>query len=157
VKQYIDAVQIDGRQDQIDRIEIRQADGVRSVMQVTPTERPPSTSRDDGARPRKLLAALVLVVLASWQPCARRSEPICRCSCRAPALEQQILIEQLRSGALARLVLVAIEGGTAEMRGEARARSPNPCAPTRNFRRSPTAMAHRCRQTARSCSSSATF
>jgi len=36
VKQYIDAVQIDGRQDQIDRIEIRQADGVRSVMQITP-------------------------------------------------------------------------------------------------------------------------
>ena len=38
VKQYIDAVQIDGRQDQIDRIEIRQADGVRSVMQITPIE-----------------------------------------------------------------------------------------------------------------------
>ena len=36
MKQYIDAVQIEGRQDQIDRIEIRQADGVRSVMQVTP-------------------------------------------------------------------------------------------------------------------------
>jgi hypothetical protein len=38
VGRYIEAVQIDGRQDQIDRIEIRQADGVRSVMQVTPIE-----------------------------------------------------------------------------------------------------------------------
>lgn len=38
VGRYIEAVQIDGRQDQVNRIEIRQADGVRSVMQVTPIE-----------------------------------------------------------------------------------------------------------------------
>lgn len=38
---------------------------------------------------------------------------------RAPAVEQQILIEQLRAGALARLVLVAIEGGTAQERAQA--------------------------------------
>lgn len=37
VAQYIESVLIEGRQDQIDRIEIRQADGVRSVMQVVPT------------------------------------------------------------------------------------------------------------------------
>jgi hypothetical protein len=36
VAQLIEGVQIDGRQAQIDRIEIRQADGVRSVMQVEP-------------------------------------------------------------------------------------------------------------------------
>lgn len=36
VAQYIEAVLIEGRQDQIDRIEIRQADGVRSVMQIKP-------------------------------------------------------------------------------------------------------------------------
>ena len=67
-----------------------------------------------------LLAALVLVVLATWQ--AVRTPIRTDLSVflpRAPALEQQIPIEQLRSGALARLVLVAIEGGTAEMRGEA--------------------------------------
>ena len=38
---------------------------------------------------------------------------------RAPAVEQQILIEQLRAGAMARLVLVAIEGGTAQDRAQA--------------------------------------
>lgn len=37
VAQYIEAVLIEGRQDQIDSIEIRQADGVRSVMQIVPT------------------------------------------------------------------------------------------------------------------------
>jgi len=36
VAQYIEAVLIEGRQDQIDSIEIRQADGVRSVMQIVP-------------------------------------------------------------------------------------------------------------------------
>jgi Outer membrane lipoprotein carrier protein LolA-like len=36
VAQYIETVLIEGRQDQIDRIEIRQADGVRSVMQIVP-------------------------------------------------------------------------------------------------------------------------
>jgi len=36
VTQYIEAVLIEGREDQIDRIEIRQADGVRSVMQIMP-------------------------------------------------------------------------------------------------------------------------
>jgi hypothetical protein len=34
VAQYIETVLIQGQQDQIDRIEIRQADGVRSVMQI---------------------------------------------------------------------------------------------------------------------------
>jgi hypothetical protein len=34
--QYIETVLIESRQDQIDRIEIRQADGVRSVMQIVP-------------------------------------------------------------------------------------------------------------------------
>ena len=67
-----------------------------------------------------LLAALALIALAAWQ--AVRTPIRTDLSVflpRAPALEQQILIEQLRSGALARVVLVAIEGGTAEMRGEA--------------------------------------
>lgn len=36
VAQFIESVLIEGRNDQIDRIEIRQADGVRSVMQVVP-------------------------------------------------------------------------------------------------------------------------
>jgi len=36
VAQVIESVMIEGRQDQIDRIEIRQADGVRSVMQIEP-------------------------------------------------------------------------------------------------------------------------
>jgi hypothetical protein len=36
VAQYIETVLIQGRQDQVDRIEIRQADGVRSVMQIEP-------------------------------------------------------------------------------------------------------------------------
>jgi hypothetical protein len=36
VAQYIESVMIEGRQDRIDRIEIRQADGVRSVMQIEP-------------------------------------------------------------------------------------------------------------------------
>jgi Outer membrane lipoprotein carrier protein LolA-like len=36
VAQYIEAVLIEGRQDQIDRIELRQADGVRSVTQIVP-------------------------------------------------------------------------------------------------------------------------
>jgi Outer membrane lipoprotein carrier protein LolA-like len=40
VAQYIEAVLIGGRQDQIDRIEIRQADGVRSVMQIVPAAKP---------------------------------------------------------------------------------------------------------------------
>ena len=40
VAQYIEGVLIEGRQDQIDRIEIRQADGVRSVMQIVPGARP---------------------------------------------------------------------------------------------------------------------
>jgi hypothetical protein len=40
VAQYIEGVLIEGRQDQIDRIEIRQADGVRSVMQIVPSDRP---------------------------------------------------------------------------------------------------------------------
>jgi hypothetical protein len=40
IAQYIEVVRIQGRQDQIDRIEIRQADGVRSVMQITPNDRP---------------------------------------------------------------------------------------------------------------------
>ena len=67
-----------------------------------------------------LLAALVLVALASWQTARTPIRTDLSVFLpRAPALEQQILIEQLRSGALARLVLVAIEGGTAEMRGEA--------------------------------------
>ena len=34
VAQYIETVLIEGQQDRIDRIEIRQADGVRSVMQI---------------------------------------------------------------------------------------------------------------------------
>jgi hypothetical protein len=36
VAQVIETVLIQGQQDQIDRIEIRQADGVRSVMQIKP-------------------------------------------------------------------------------------------------------------------------
>jgi outer membrane lipoprotein-sorting protein len=40
IAQYIEGVLIEGRQDRIDRIEIRQADGVRSVMQITPHDGP---------------------------------------------------------------------------------------------------------------------
>jgi hypothetical protein len=39
--QYIEAVQIDGRLEQIERVEIRQADGVRSLMLVTPANDKP--------------------------------------------------------------------------------------------------------------------
>ncbi len=60
---------------------------------------------------------LALVAIAAWQ--ALRTPIRTDLSVflpRAPALEQQILIQQLRAGALARLVLVGIEGGTAEDR-----------------------------------------
>jgi len=36
VAQYIETVQIEGRGEKIDRVEIRQADGVRSLMLITP-------------------------------------------------------------------------------------------------------------------------
>jgi len=42
--QYIEIVQIQGRQDQIDRIEIRQADGVRSVMDIAPAVANPAAA-----------------------------------------------------------------------------------------------------------------
>jgi len=45
VAKFIESVQIEGREDQIDRIEIRQADGVRSVMQVTPVRAAAPTPR----------------------------------------------------------------------------------------------------------------
>jgi predicted exporter len=64
-----------------------------------------------------LLVWLVLLAVAAWL--AARTPVRTDLSVflpRSPALEQQILIEQLRAGALARLVLVAIEGGTAEDR-----------------------------------------
>jgi hypothetical protein len=48
VAQYIESVLIEGRQDQIDRIEIRQADGVRSVMQIEPV--PAARSAPDKSR-----------------------------------------------------------------------------------------------------------
>jgi hypothetical protein len=48
VAQYIETVLIEGRQDQIDRIEIRQADGVRSVMQIEPV--PAARSAPDKSR-----------------------------------------------------------------------------------------------------------
>jgi hypothetical protein len=48
VAQYIEAVLIEGRQDQIDRIELRQADGVRSVMQIVPA--PAATPAADKPR-----------------------------------------------------------------------------------------------------------
>lgn len=67
-----------------------------------------------------LLVWLGLIAIAAWQ--AARTPIRTDLSVflpRAPAIEQQILIEQLRAGALARLVLVGIEGGTAEERAEA--------------------------------------
>jgi len=67
-----------------------------------------------------LLVWLALLAIAVWQ--AARTPIRTDLSVflpRSPALEQQILIEQLRAGALARLVLVGIEGGTAEQRAEA--------------------------------------
>jgi predicted exporter len=67
-----------------------------------------------------LLVWLALLAIAAWQ--AARTPIRTDLSVflpRSPALEQQILIEQLRAGALARLVLVGIEGGTAEQRAEA--------------------------------------
>ena len=48
VAQYIETVLIEGRQDQIDRIEIRQSDGVRSVMQIEPV--PAARSAPDKSR-----------------------------------------------------------------------------------------------------------
>jgi predicted exporter len=63
---------------------------------------------------------LALLALAAWQ--AARTPIRTDLSVflpRSPAIEQQILIEQLRAGALARLVLVGIEGGTAEERAQA--------------------------------------
>jgi outer membrane lipoprotein-sorting protein len=50
VAQYIEAVMIEGRQDQIDRIEIRQADGVRSVMQIVPASTPAAKPAPDKPR-----------------------------------------------------------------------------------------------------------
>jgi predicted exporter len=67
-----------------------------------------------------LLLWLALVALAAWL--AWRTPLRTDLSVflpRSPALEQQILIEQLRAGALARLVLVGIEGGTADDRAQA--------------------------------------
>ncbi len=67
-----------------------------------------------------LLIWLALIAIAAWQ--AARTPIRTDLSVflpRAPAMEQQILIEQLRAGALARLVLVGIEGGTAEERAQA--------------------------------------
>lgn len=67
-----------------------------------------------------LLVWLALIAIAAWQ--AARTPIRTDLSVflpRSPAIEQQILIEQLRAGALARLVLVGIEGGTAEERAEA--------------------------------------
>jgi len=105
-----------------------------------------------------LLVWLALLAIAVWQ--AARTPIRTDLSVflpRSPALEQQILIEQLRAGALARLVLVGIEGGTAEQRAEAsRARWPQRCAVMRSSRRLPTATASRCRPTVRSSSGSAT-
>ncbi len=67
-----------------------------------------------------LLLWLALIAVALWQ--AVRTPIRTDLSVflpRSPAIEQQILIEQLRAGALARLVLVGIEGGNAEQRGQA--------------------------------------
>ena len=67
-----------------------------------------------------LLVWLALIAIAAWQ--AARTPIRTDLSVflpRSPAIEQQILIEQLRAGALARLVLVGIEGGTEEERAEA--------------------------------------
>jgi predicted exporter len=67
-----------------------------------------------------LLVWLALLAIAAWQ--AARTPIRTDLSVflpRSPAIEQQILIEQLRAGALARLVLVGIEGGTAEQRAQA--------------------------------------
>jgi predicted exporter len=67
-----------------------------------------------------LLVWLALIAIAAWQ--AARTPIRTDLSVflpRSPAIEQQILIEQLRAGALARLVLVGIEGGNAEERAQA--------------------------------------
>ena len=67
-----------------------------------------------------LLVWLALIAIAAWQ--AARTPTRTDLSVflpRSPAIEQQILIEQLRAGALARLVLVGIEGGNAEERAQA--------------------------------------
>lgn len=67
-----------------------------------------------------LLLWLVLIAIAAWQ--AVRTPIRTDLSVflpRSPAIEQQILIEQLRAGTLARLVLVGIEGGSAEARAQA--------------------------------------
>jgi predicted exporter len=67
-----------------------------------------------------MLVWLALLALAAWQ--AARTPIRTDLSVflpRSPAIEQQILIEQLRAGTLARLVLVGIEGGTAEERAQA--------------------------------------
>jgi predicted exporter len=69
-----------------------------------------------GERVALVVTALLLAV-AAWQ--AARTPVRTDLSVflpHAPALEQQLLIEQLRSGAAARLVLVAIEGGSAAER-----------------------------------------
>ena len=50
VAQYIEAELIEGRRDQIDRIEIRQADGVRSVMQIVPAPAPAAKPAPDKPR-----------------------------------------------------------------------------------------------------------
>jgi len=67
-----------------------------------------------------LLLWLGLIAIAAWQ--AVRTPIRTDLSVflpRSPAIEQQILIEQLRAGALARLVLVGIEGGSTEARAQA--------------------------------------
>jgi len=85
VAQYIETVLIEGRQDQIDRIEIRQADGVRSVMQIEPClpPGPRLTSRDERQGRLTLLVWLALIAIAAWQAARRQSGPTFRCFCRA--------------------------------------------------------------------------
>lgn len=67
-----------------------------------------------------LLVWLALIAVAAWQAAGTPIRTDLSVFLpRSPALEQQILIEQLRAGALARIVLVGIEGGTAEDRAQA--------------------------------------
>lgn len=66
------------------------------------------------------VVAALLAALAAWQ--AWRTPLRTDLTVflpRAPALEQQLLIEQLKSGTPARMVLAAIEGGTPEARAAA--------------------------------------
>jgi hypothetical protein len=126
----------------------------RRAMQPTP-----SADRSTSPRPSRRALWIWLAFVAVAALITAKSRYVADLSAflpSAPTAEQAVLLDQVRSGVAARLLLIGIEGGDADSRADASRQLAKAMREAAASRRSTTATTASSRRAAGSCSSTAT-